>query len=489
MSKEIEFEVEQCLGGWRILAYLGKDSEVVIPETYQGKPIVEIGEEIFANTEVDVEKVVLSPNIKKICHGAFKYSLALEEVVMVDGLEVIEDEIFFVTSVTKIHIPASVREIVSAYDLAEFEWSIDTKSPYYKTDGTGIYQHQEDGWHMVAMELQSPTREYHVLEDCVAIDQSAFCGNDNLEKVLLPGSIKSIGADAFESCIALREVNIPEGVEQIDNGAFRGCTSLKEIHLPKSLKELCVGALNHTFNWNAKERGFQRVTIEEDNPCFAIDEQCFYRKCPEGLSLMWYFGKGSDYRVSEKVWRIEEGSFFRGGLKKLTLPSSLCYVEKGAFEHCEEMDELVLEDVEISLYIPRIPLYRRDEILSFLEGEKKESIYDFAAYDKAWESYRMLEEKATMAASRLLQDKVLAQDAQERYRDYMKENLNQILEDISTREDEELLSMLCRSYVIDKDNIDGAIEVFASALKPRLSGILFEWKEEEIGFSGFDFSL
>ncbi|SDB32094.1 leucine-rich repeat domain-containing protein [Eubacterium oxidoreducens] len=488
MVSEKDFVYERIEDGVRITAYTGSEVDVKIPEMLDQKPVRQIGEEAFSEA-TDVERIVLPANLRKICHGAFKYCLALEDVVMTEGVEELEDEIFFVTSVSKIHIPASVRMIHAPYDMAEFEWTIAKDSPYYKSDDFALYKKCEDGWHMVAMHLLNKAKEYRVQDGTVEIEQSAFSGNEILEKIVLPDSVRVIGPDAMESCMALREVNLPEGLIRIENGAFRGCTNLKEIHLPKSLTTLSVGAVNHTFNWNASERGFHKVTIEKGNAHFAIDEDALYRIGEQGLSLMWYFGVEKEYTIPDSVWRIETGSFFRGGLVKLTIPASVQCVEKGAFEHCDELDELVLKDCGITLYIPKVPRYRRDEMMSFLLPEPNGSIYGFEQYDQAWDTYRILEEKAKMAASRLKDAMMLTSQNREKYETYLQEHFAEILEDIAQRADQSELALLCDAGVINSENVDRAMECFAGALRGELSGMLLEYKETHLGYQSFDFSL
>lgn len=62
-----------------------------------------------------------------------------------------------------------------------------------------------------------------------------------LESVVIPGTVKRIGVNAFGSCENLREVIIGEGVKEIDFGAFYGCP-LEHIYLPSSLSMVYMNA-------------------------------------------------------------------------------------------------------------------------------------------------------------------------------------------------------------------------------------------------------
>ena len=69
-------------------------------------------------------------------------------------------------------------------------------------------------------------------DNTTGIIGKSFTSNKHLEKVVLPDSVKWIGADAFKGCGALRSINIPEKVTDIYGCAFLNCTKLKSITIP-----------------------------------------------------------------------------------------------------------------------------------------------------------------------------------------------------------------------------------------------------------------
>ena len=52
----------------------------------------------------------------------------------------------------------------------------------------------------------------------------------DMEEIVLPAKLKSIGDDAFIFCRSLKSINIPESVLKIGLRAFFGCNSLKSIY-------------------------------------------------------------------------------------------------------------------------------------------------------------------------------------------------------------------------------------------------------------------
>lgn len=66
----------------------------------------------------------------------------------------------------------------------------------------------------------------------IKVDSCAFKGNKNIEEVIIPDSVKSIGESAFENCSNLRRLTLPDSMEQIGAHAFKKCDILSLI-LPK----------------------------------------------------------------------------------------------------------------------------------------------------------------------------------------------------------------------------------------------------------------
>ncbi len=78
--------------------------------------------------------------------------------------------------------------------------------------------------------------EYKVPDGITKIEKRAFAKNEKLTKVIISGSVKTIGKGAFYGCSALEEIIIPEGVEAIENNAFADCNSLRSLTFPTTLK-------------------------------------------------------------------------------------------------------------------------------------------------------------------------------------------------------------------------------------------------------------
>ena len=70
------------------------------------------------------------------------------------------------------------------------------------------------------------------------VEGSAFRFFPNLQTIVIPESVTSIGDSAFENCTSLTSITIPEGVTSIGNSAFEGCSSLTSITIPSSVTSI-----------------------------------------------------------------------------------------------------------------------------------------------------------------------------------------------------------------------------------------------------------
>lgn len=60
----------------------------------------------------------------------------------------------------------------------------------------------------------------------------------SVEKLVIPGSVRVLGGNAFDNCKKLTSVVISDGVTEIEDWAFGGCPALKTVILPRSVTVL-----------------------------------------------------------------------------------------------------------------------------------------------------------------------------------------------------------------------------------------------------------
>ena len=184
-------------------------SELVVPTSYNGKPVTEIGSNAFKNCTT-LTKITMTVEILMIGDNAFAGCTALREAVIPDSISSIGNGAFMdCTALTSIHIPDSVLLV-----------------------GQNAFKG------CTALTSVSVPNSITSLADGV------FMGCTGLESVLLPNALKSIGAGTFEGCSALKEILFPVTLQTIGDRAFKNCVLLVTVLLPENVTALGSGAFS-----------------------------------------------------------------------------------------------------------------------------------------------------------------------------------------------------------------------------------------------------
>lgn len=204
-------------------------------------------------------------------------------------------------------------------------------------------------------------------EGTVEILDNAFRSRKDLRWVMLPASVRTVGAFAFAQCPNLRKVKLNDGLEKMGSCVFYECRAIQSLDLPDSLSETVAGT-------------FDGLSIS--TPLFDRTKSVLYR----------YFGHPSKlhYTVPATVKRLAAGAFsddaplqtlelppqlktidsfafFSSKVRQVTLPASLKEIGKQAFWRCEELQQL---DVYCARHIlPAEMLYNCGAVEIELDGE------------------------------------------------------------------------------------------------------------------------
>ncbi|MBQ9043176.1 MAG: leucine-rich repeat protein [Eggerthellaceae bacterium] len=238
-------------------------------------------------------------------------------------------------------------------------------NPWYTTDGVCLFS--KDGTALIR--CLAAVEHYDVPATCTHIEQEAFAYNtvlrsitfsDSLvhigarafissaiDEIHVPGSVKTIGDEAFAEGKNLACATLDEGVELIGYKAFGECEKLAAITIPASVCELGKDAFVRCV---ARAHGEGHgLTISPDNGRFFADSKgVLYSREQDGLSLICALDKivGS-YEVLPGTTRILGKAFaFNRRLTDIAFPDSLEVIGKGAFLEC---DHLTRADLPCSL--------------------------------------------------------------------------------------------------------------------------------------------
>ena len=111
-----------------------------------------------------------------------------------------------------------------------------------------------------------------------AIADFAFEGCKKLKEIILPSTLKKIGACAFEGC-PIKNITIPKSVKSIEPGAFAG-SSIKSITIPKTVKKLGEGVFGNCKKLESITMPGNIGIIKDEDPDYEYQPGSFLgRKC------------------------------------------------------------------------------------------------------------------------------------------------------------------------------------------------------------------
>lgn len=90
-------------------------------------------------------------------------------------------------------------------------------------------------------------------ENLTSIGKAAFFGCSMLEAVEMPDTVKTLGQYSFSWCDKLSSLKLSNSLDTIDKGAFSGCVSLYDINIPDSVEIIMQGAFEQTKYYNTNE--------------------------------------------------------------------------------------------------------------------------------------------------------------------------------------------------------------------------------------------
>ena len=208
-----------------ITGYSGSGGTVAIPETINGLPVVNIGDNAFDGC-TDLTNVSIPNSVTNIGNWAFA---DCENLISVS----------IGNSVVSVGLGAFAR---CAKLLAI---TVDALNPVYSSvDGVLFNRNQT-----LLLECPGGKIGYYSIPSYVtnvALGAFAFCYG--LTEITIPVSVGGIGDYAFYLCSNLTSVTIPKSVSSIGDGAFYGCTSLTGVYFNGNAPSLGIGTFESFSN-------------------------------------------------------------------------------------------------------------------------------------------------------------------------------------------------------------------------------------------------
>lgn len=177
------------------------------------------------------------------------------------------------------------------------------------------------------------------------IDSDAFSNNSLLEKVVIEDGVKHIGAYAFKNCKKLRSIDFQNSVTEMGEAVLQGCTALKSVKLSKNIDKISDYFFSYT--------GIEQITIPEGitsiggytfEGCDMLKKVTFSASVKEiGYGMFWNVKSLTEIEVKEanNNFKFENGllmskdgtTVYCGilSLEEITIPDGVKEIRANAF--------------------------------------------------------------------------------------------------------------------------------------------------------------
>lgn len=307
-----KFEFSGEDGGYVITRINRSSKEMQIPDEYNQKPVVKLGEKIFYRNN-EIEKITLGKNIKIIGRGAFREANNLTDIYMSNSLRIIEEEAF--------------RNCESLANLGDFN----------SLEIMGKRAFDECG-NLVNIRLPknlkrlgiAAFRKCNNLETVIipkgveSIPSGCFAYNNKLREVSLSQNVSNIGSASFFQCNSLKGMVLPDNLLKIGEKAFEGCSNLFEIQLPDSLEYIGELAFKNTKIIN------QQINQQKDI--------AYINKWVVSCNN----SKLNNIEIKQDIYYIANGVFNNlESVRAVKLPNTLISIGKNNFNNLSHLREVV----------------------------------------------------------------------------------------------------------------------------------------------------
>ena len=93
----------------------------------------------------------------------------------------------------------------------------------------------------IVNQINTEVKKLVIAEGITSVGNFAFDNAlKNVETIVFPSTLKTIGVNAFAGCKALKAIHLPSGLETLGSGAFAQCDSLTDAVVPASVSRITV---------------------------------------------------------------------------------------------------------------------------------------------------------------------------------------------------------------------------------------------------------
>lgn len=366
------------------------DTEIIIPSTYEGKPVTAIGKNAFRLrsrlTSVTIPDSVISigdqaflgcrsltsvtigNSVTSIGSAAFSTCSSLQIVTIPDSVTSIGDQAFrLCINLASITIPDSVTSIgdmafCDCENLASI--SVVEQNESYKDIDGNLYT--KDGKNLIQYAPGKTNISFTIPNTVTSIGNYAFSKSDNLNSITIQNGVVYIGEWAFDSCSTLTSIIIPDSVTSIGSSAFCACSSLISVTIGNNVTSIGVAAFNECVSLTSVTIGKSVTSI--GSSAFANCSNLQIVTIPDSVTSIGE--RAFDYCLglanisvdaNNSNYKDIDGNLYTKDLKTLiqyapgktsvnfTIPDSVISIENYAFYSCDSLQIVTIPDSVTSI--------------------------------------------------------------------------------------------------------------------------------------------
>ena len=338
-------------------------TEVEIPKTIKGYPVISIGDSAFEDC-TNLVSITIPDSVTSIGVGAFygcsgltsvditdigawcKINFAnsrsnplsyaknlyingnfLTSIIIPDSVTSIGDYVFYnCDSLTSISIPDSVTTIgddafyecssLNSITIPDSITSIGDYAFYECNSLTKVDITDVEAWCKINFASSYSNPLYY--------SKNLYLNGNLITRITVPNGVTSIGNYVFYNCDSLTSITIPNSVTSIGNFAFLNCNNLTSITISDN-----VTSIGDYVFYNCDSL----ISITIPDGVTSIGETAF-----GGCSSL------TSITIPDSVTSIGEKTFYScDNLKYVCLPAEVLYIRNDAFNYCPEIEKVFYE--------------------------------------------------------------------------------------------------------------------------------------------------
>lgn len=317
-----------------ITGYTGEGGEVTIPDSIDGLPVTQIGDNVFQYNST-MKKITIPGSVTHIGKSAFSFCTGLGEITIPEKVTTIGDFAFeYCSKLKTVTLPDSLTDIGSEafsqctglvdMTISRNVVAIGMCAFWGCTSLTGITV-DENNLNFLSRDGILFDKEQTVLLCYPAAKTGAYT---------ISGSVTRIEAYSFSDCAGLSGISIPDSVLSIGEYAFYQCNALTEIAIPP----------HATIEKNPflECAMLNQILVAEENPNYTSLDGVLFTKT-RSVILCCPGGKSGIYAIPNTVTRIGDYAFAGcANLIEIVIPNDVTKIESSAFLGCVNLTRINL---------------------------------------------------------------------------------------------------------------------------------------------------